>query len=120
MVVIGNDESRVRCPSALTGTLSDLGEAVPDGLCGATVVLPEELREICGLAKASLARDPGMVPSFLGRGESFRTDRLDGVLPPPEPVLLIASAAAVDSDPGTGDGADEPFAAVTLRIWART
>jgi len=121
LAVIGSEERRVRCPSGLTGNFSGLGEAPPGGLWPGTVVAADELREICGLPKASFPGDAGTLPSFLGSGESFRTDRAEGALPPPDPVLLMASAtAAADSDPGIGDGADEPLAAVALRIWART
>lgn len=64
--------------------------------------------------------------SFLGMGESFRTEREEGALAWPyapweEPVLLIASRAAFESEPGMGDGAAELLAAaVALRIWALT
>jgi hypothetical protein len=64
----------------------------------------------------------GAPPSFFGMGESFRMERDEGALvwpyaPWEEPVLLVASRAACESEPGTGDGAAELLAAaVALRI----
>lgn len=64
----------------------------------------------------------GAPPSFFGMGESLRMEREEGALvwpyaPWEEPVLLIASRAAFESEPGTGDGAAELLAAaVALRI----
>lgn len=50
--------------------------------------------------------------SVRGAGESLRTDKADAVRRWPRPA---------ESDPGTGEGAAEPFAAaVALRTWART
>lgn len=86
---------------------------------GATAVPPDEFRESWGRpAGPALAGVGERVPSPLGKGESLRIDSADGARPPPEAVRLIASAKGnpAGSAPGTGDGADEPLTAATLRI----
>lgn len=118
VVEIGNDDNRRLCDVCRRGGLANLNEA-PPAVC--TVVLADDARDTCGRPMVVLFGVPGIFWSVFGIGESFRTERDDGARPPPEPVLLIASAAAVDSDPGTGDGAEEPLAAaVAFRICART
>lgn len=88
---------------------------------GATAVLPDEFRESWGRPEGPDFAGVGeRVPSFIGKGESLRIDSADGARPPAEPVRLMASAKGypAGSAPGTGDGAEGPLTAATLRIWA--
>jgi hypothetical protein len=56
------------------------------------------------MASDVLTGVPGILPSFLKKGESFLMESDDGALP------------AAGSTPGTGDGALDPLIAATLRI----
>jgi len=132
VVVMGREERRRRRGPGDTGrpgSLSGLGEeAPPAALRPGTAVPADEFLEICGLmptppyAAGSLPLKPGVPgPSLRGSGESLRTDKAEGALPPPEPVRLIASAARTAlSEPEGGTGVEVLDTVVALRSWART
>lgn len=104
----------------------------PPALPVCAVVPEDEFRDAVGrpggpnpggaAAEVPILGVSGPPPSFLGMGESLRMEREEGALvwpyaPWEEPVLLIASRAAFESEPGMGDGAAELLAAaVALRI----
>jgi len=121
--VMGREErrERVEClEPGRRGAGPGLGDDPPPTcLCAETVVVADEFREICGLPRPSFPGVPGMFVSFLGTMASFRIDKAEGARPLPEPAGLVVSAVA-DSDPGAGDGPDEPLAAAAFRIWARS
>ena len=115
-------------PGVMIESLRRWGSLIRDGGLvvaaggGKTVVPPDEFRESWGRPEAAgLAGVGERVASLLGKGESLRIESADGARPPPpEPVRLMASAAGypAGSAPGTGEGADEPLMAATLRICA--
>lgn len=87
--------------------------------------LLRERGEACLLALTII--EGGVVPNAgvrgvpsLGMGDSFRVDKDEGTRCPatPDPVFIVSPVS--DMLPGTGDGADDPFEAPTLRICART
>lgn len=117
---MGKDESLWRCERGDPGLGPPLAPAV--WFDAKIVVFEEEFREPWGrMARVVLIGVSGRLPSFFGRGESFRMDSDDGARPPPDAVRLMPSATVAGpgppgSEPGIGDGALEPFVAAALRI----
>ncbi len=94
--------------TGLTGDLSGRGDMRAPACWPRTAVFVDECLDPDGLPRVLFRRCSAEASSLLGSGESFLTDRADGALaPPPEGVRDIDSATRADSEPGTGEGADD-------------
>ena len=106
---MGRDERRFRAPACSVARLrfGGRGDDPLASLSTAVLVLADVLREMTGLPEPASGVAEALLPSLRGMGESRRMDR--------------AEAVRWFSDPGTGDGADEPLAAaVAFLTCART